>query len=66
MEKDLQRILSSYIYSCTLFFTCNESITSVLVPTLFYFDEKFAKVKLNEAEMCSLVCGLHMAQYCEN
>ena len=31
------------------------SITSVLVHTVFYFDKKFAKVTLNEAEMCSLV-----------
>ena len=34
----------------------------MLVHTVFYFDKKFAKVTLNEAEMCSLVvaaCTLH-------
>ena len=27
----------------------------MLIPTVFCFDKKFAKVKLNEVEMCSLV-----------
>ena len=41
------------------------TITSVLIPTVFCFDKKFAQVKLNEAEMYSLVASC-TAQYCEN
>ena len=39
----------------------------MLIPTAFCFDKKFAKVKLNEVEMCSLVatCTRHDIN-CEN
>ena len=29
----------------------------MLIPTVFCFDKKFAKVKVNEVEMCSLVAA---------
>ena len=39
-------------------FVVNKSIkTSVLITTVFCFDKKYAKVKLNEVEMCSLVAA---------
>ena len=49
-------------------FVVNTSIiTSVLIPTVFCFHKKFAKVKVNEIEMCSLVaaCTQHDIN-CEN
>ena len=45
----------------------NESIiTSVLIPTVVCFDKTFVKVKLNEAEMCSLVATCTQQNICKN